>query len=215
MKANFRKLLNKNTILYVLSFILIVIIGYNIFVYLNVYEGNESLPEDRYVITIRPIKDESITDSDVTTHNLRYILNNDSWLNIREIMLYDEKGELIPYTATASSEHNSSVSASKLYDQNDGTIYHSGTIKATITIKAATKVDARIAKITIKNRIDCEWRLKAYEIVVEDKKSATTRPPYPLKNLVNLYNSNRIDTLDIPAPIPNIVIATGGQLIKG
>jgi hypothetical protein len=214
MKTNFRKLLNKNNILYVLSVILIFIIGYNIFVYLkkiglNGLNLNEGLIP---IVTNRPTnvsRQKFVIIQPVSTPNV-----GREWLNINEVTLYDPNDMVIPYTAASSNGifyGQSWHDVPKLYDRNNDTTYIGGQPG---TILSLTPINPKkiISKIVIKNRQDCcQDRLKAFDLVLTEANNDNTLASFPLISAEGLYDETKKYTHTFTMPeydneIANIII---------
>lgn len=155
MKLNFRKALNVKNILWILLIILIVIILYNLVVYLKLYEG---------IVLVNDVNNNQIKT--IKIENISY---NDSWLNLSKIKLYDAANNNVDYSASATSIYgnNNAYDTSKLYDGNNGTMFHSGSTTCTLTITPNTS--KIVNKIIITNRLDsqyCAERLKNYKITL-------------------------------------------------
>ena len=199
MKINFKKLLKFRNILWVLLILLIVIIGYIIFVYLKVFEGVVDLNTN--VIKI---------------NNVRKIIiqpygSNYEWLNIGAIILYDINNNVIPYTASATkfplmrywwrweffenyNYDDVNYNIAKLYDGNNNTMFHSAGVGCTLVITPTddTKV---VAKITIRNRQDCcQFRLDRYQLVLKNMNDDNIIKPILLKDVPNLFNASSPNT---------------------
>ena len=129
MKYSFKKMYNFKNILWILIIFLIIIIGYNLFTYLNVYEGAMNMNVAKIIIEPAPG-------------------TADEWLNIKEITLYDKDNKEVSYTATSTigrtttfgtyDNNNSYYNINKLNDKTEN-IYHSAAKASTLTITPSEK----------------------------------------------------------------------------
>jgi hypothetical protein len=161
MKYNFKKLLNFRNILQLFLVLLIIVIGYNIFVYLNIFEGAVDLNIVKTVV-IAPLEGDA-----------------QEWLNIAKIKLTDTNGNDMKYTATSSNGSWSdkygpyggyALTTDRLSDTSDSpqSMFHSGSPGCTLTI-TPTDSSQTLAKITIRNRRDCcQDRLKYYKVIFKN-----------------------------------------------
>ena len=190
MKYSLKKICNFKNILWILIILLIIIIGYNLFVYLNVYEGAINMNVAQLVIQPAPG-------------------TADEWLNIAEITLYDANNNVVTYTAKATIGRSTNLGTyannNWYYDINkinDGSDYmfHSAAPASTLTM---TPSKNGVVRIKIKNRQDCcQFRLDRYQLVLRNSDNVDIGDPIELKKFPNLFDASKNYTEDMYLPIP-------------
>jgi hypothetical protein len=167
-----------------------VIVGYNFFVYLKIFEGLYEKNNNIKTIVISPLEGTP-----------------PEWLNIEKITLTDVGGSKIPYTAVSSNgrwywPHGGYyLDTARLYDNTDSrqSMFHSGETGCTLTI-TVTDSSKTLSNITIRNRRECcQTRLKHYIISFKNASGIDVIPSLPLDR-PNLFDStkNYTETLTIP-----------------
>jgi hypothetical protein len=193
MKVIFKNLLKFRNTLWILLILLILIVGYNTFCNVSIFEGVVDLNIINTVV-ISPLGGTS------------------DWLNIAKITLTDVTGARMDYDAVSSngtwSDNGTNykgyyLTVARLYDNTDSpySMFHSGNIGCTLTItpKDATK---KLAKITIRNRRDgSQDRLKYYKMSFKNISGNDVIPPINLKDIPRL--------LDPTIGIEDIILPSG------
>jgi hypothetical protein len=190
MSFNLKKLLNIRNILLLLLVLFVVIVGYNVFVYLKIFEGLYEINNNIKTIVISPLEGTP-----------------PEWLNIEKITLTDVGGSKIPYTAVSSNgrwnwPHGGYyLDTERLYDNTDSrqSMFHSGQTGCTLTI-TVTDSSKTLSNITIRNRRECcQYRLKHYKISFKNASGIDVIPSLPLDR-PNLFDSTKdyTETLTIP-----------------
>ncbi len=170
MKINFRKIMKFKNILWIILILLIIIIGYQFFSYMRVYEGTIFYK----TTTIPVIKTIVISPIDGTNTHLR----------MAEISLRNAQDNNISYTAVSSNgSHNSTYDVSKLYDGSTGTYFKSKERKCTLTLtipdisgnnivnkillvgQSSEKNDLKSYKITLKDQSDSDILTKKFDSI--------------------------------------------------
>ena len=191
MNFNFKKLLKIRNILLLLLFLFVVIVGYNFFVYLKIFEGLYEKNNNIKTIVISPLEGTP-----------------PEWLNIEKITLTDVGGNNIPYTAVSSNgrwnwPHGGYyLDTERLYDNSDSrqSMFHSGQTGCTLTI-TLTDTSKTLSKITIRNRRECcQTRLKHYKMSFKNESGIDVIPSLPLDR-PNLFDSTKDYTETITIPI--------------
>jgi hypothetical protein len=219
MKLNFRKLsINKHDMLYILLIILLILIGYNIFVHLY-QQKNESANNGYKEKSLTSNLGEDLSEKQKQKQTQFGSFNNVNeglynlarqqhvilrpvikpgvqfeWLNINEITLYDPNNNKIPYTATSTTGIYQNMywfDTPSLYDSNMDTMYVGGAPGTTLSLNP-TNPKSVVSKIVIINRQDCcQDRLKAYKLFVEETNGANEIASFELINLADLYDSTK------------------------
>ena len=156
MKINFRKIMKFKNILWILLILLIIIIGYQFFIYMRVYEGTIFYN----TTTIPVIKTIVISPNDGTNEYLR----------IAEIVLRNAQDNNISYTAISSNGSSTIHDVSKIYDGKTGTYFKSNDKKCTLTLTIPDISGNNIVnKILLVNSSFDKDNLKSYKITLKDQ----------------------------------------------
>lgn len=191
MNFNVKKLLKIRNILLLLLVLFVVIVGYNVFVYLKIFEGLYEVNNNIKTIVISPLAGTP-----------------PEWLNIEKIKLTDVGGANIPYTAVSSNgrwnwQHGGYyLDTERLYDNTDSpqSMFHSGQPGCTLTI-TVTDSSKTLSKITIRNRRECcQYRLKHYKMSFKNASGIDVIPAFRL-NSPNLFDASKAYTETFSIPI--------------
>lgn len=200
MKFSIKPLLKFKNILWILLILLIIIIGYNVFPYLNINKEGLDLNNDK---------------TNPNNNRIKYIViephyspsSNDAWLHLSELAIYNTNGDQVAYTATSSNgiyKNNNAYAVSNLYDTNQYNMFHSGwfNCRLIITIKNDTYP---VNKIVIRNTSDTRTnsRLKHYKMSFYNKASQIF---YTIRldniGLPDLYTPTLTEEITIDQPGP-------------
>jgi hypothetical protein len=193
MKTNFKTLLNFRNIVLITMIIIIVIVGYYLFVQLNIHEGLSDKEIAKIVIEQNPT------------------MPLGPRLHISTITLLDKNGNIIPYSARSENGHwidwstnwwsygynnRNTYSVASLYDYNSKTMFISQYSNGKLTI--TPKQDVAIDKITIANTSDYQPNdLKSYQLTLTNKNGHNIDDPYTFINYLNLFTNNYKATIDM------------------
>jgi hypothetical protein len=171
-----------------------VIIGYNVFVYLNIFEGANEINNTIKTIVISPLEGTP-----------------PEWLNIQKIKLIDVEGNNMAYTATSTNgrwPHDYGgyiLDTTELYrkDNSEFSMFHSGGTSCTLTI-TITDPSKILSRITISNRRNCcQNRFKHYKM---NLKNASGINIIETKlDAANLFDANKQYTHTFDIPVNNSI----------
>lgn len=205
MKLNANKLFNFRNVLYILLILLVVIVGYNVFVYLNIFEGANEINNNVKTIVISPLENTP-----------------PEWLNIHKIKLIDVDGNNMTYTAKSSNgrwphkHYEFYLDTDSLYNTSTSvnSMFHSGSTNCnlTITLDNPSKI---LSKITITNRLDCcQFRLKHYKMNLKNISGIDIIPALTF-NRPDVFDANKNYTETIVIPILSNInsnVTNGGSI---
>lgn len=196
MKTNFKKLFNFRNIVLITMIILIVIVGYYLFVQLNIHEGFSDKAIAKIIIEQNP--DETVGPR----------------LHMSTIILYDKNGNIIPYSATSKNGHlfewynnwwsnvdeikktRNAYKVTNLSDYNTNTMFISKYSKGNLIIEP--NEDVAIDKITITNTPEYQPHdLKSYQLTLKNKNGDNIDDPYTFINYSNLFTNEYKATIDM------------------
>jgi len=205
MKFNVNKLFKFRNILWILFILLILIVAYNLFVYLNIFEGANEINNTIKTIVISPLEGTP-----------------PEWLNIQKLKLTDVEGNDMAYTAISTNgrwphEYGGYIlDTARLYEKTDSeySMFHSGGTGCTLTI-TITEPSKILSRITISNRRNCcQNRFKHYKMSFKNSSGIDVIPSTTL-DTANLFDPNKqyTHTFDIPVNNSNnLSNNTGGNI---
>jgi len=134
---------------------------------------------------------------------------SDNWLHIATLEIYDQNGSKIDSfnpisSSTGIYQNNQQWGTSKLFDNNENTMFHSGGENCTLTIPLI--YPTRVSRIYIRQRPDgSQHRMRGYKLVM--KNGSNVLAEIDLASSSSLFNSPFADTFNFNYPVdPQIAI---------